>query len=145
MADKPWFNNSFLDRRNSTVQTYPPKDKKVFWADGFLEAEHFGNSVFQPLADGLTLGNNPCDGRVLQPAQQVTWPTGGNKPSEGEVKEYQAEVTGAVGEVTFSMDPFWDVVNEEGDKATIDPSTGLITIDSGGCQGAWPPWIIYWV
>jgi hypothetical protein len=44
------------------------------------------------------------------------------------------------------MDPFWQEVNDSGDIATIDES-GIIQIGSEEeevCQGAWPPWLIYW-
>jgi hypothetical protein len=145
MANKPFFNKSFLDIYKSTKRGYPPKDTKLFWADNFLAGEHFNKANFGPLKDGFNLGNNPCSGRVLRPASQVEWASGeGGQPKDGDVKEFQTEVSGAVGNVIYYMDPFWDDINDAGDKATID-ETGLITLEEGVCQGPYPPWIIYWV
>ena len=129
--------------RQSFEVDHPPKKKKPWRHSTFLgmEMSHFSNATPWGGRRATSPGDG-CAGRVLRPAQAVTWECGGDFP-----KEFQAEVSGAVGNVTFSMDPFWSDINENGDKAIIDLSSGLITIDAEEevCQGQYPPWIIYFV
>lgn len=133
--------------RQSFEVDHPPKRKKPWRHNTFLgmEMSHFSNSA--PWGDRRTTSpGDGCAGRVLRPLTQVPWERGeGGLPKDGDVKEFQTEVSGAVGNVTYSMDPFWSEVNENGDIAAIDPITGLITLEENVCQGPYPPWIIYFV
>lgn len=133
--------------RQSFEVDHPPKRKKPWRHSTFLgmEMSHFSNSL--PWGGRRTTSpGDGCAGRVLRPLSQVAWESGeGGLPKDGDVKEFQARVSGAVGNVTYSMDPFWSEVNENGDVATIDPLTGLIALEEDICQGPYPPWIIYQV
>ncbi|MCK5603132.1 hypothetical protein KAR91_14710 [Candidatus Pacearchaeota archaeon] len=144
---KPWLSKNVKDTRRSTERDYPPKRKKPWLAGSFQEMEHFHEETYRPMDyPVVSPKKDKCAGRVLRPAQGVTWESGeGGIPKDGDVKEFQASVSGAVGNVTYYMDPFWSEVNEAGDIATIDPNTGLITLEENVCQGSYPPWIIYWV
>jgi hypothetical protein len=142
MAIKPWTQKDVLERRRSTEKDYPPKRKK-HWMDSFERREQFHEGTYRPFGyPVLPPKGSGCKGRVLRPLSQVTWECGGELP-----KTFQTSVSGAVGNVTYSMDPFWSEVNENSDLAVIDAS-GIIQIgdeDTEVCQGPYPPWIIYTV
>lgn len=146
---KPWLTGNIRDIARSTKRDYPPKRKKPWMSGNFAEMEHFHEGTYRPFPHPVLppkVKRDGCAGRVLRPLSQVEWSSGeGGLPKDGDVKEFQAKVSGSVGKVTYSMDPFWSEINEEGDVATIDPNTGLITLEEGVCQGPYPPWIIYQV
>ena len=144
---RPWLSKNIREITRSTKRDYPPKKKKPWLTGNFAEMENFHEGTDRPFPYPVLppkVKGDGCAGRVLRPLSQVEWESGeGGLPKDGDVKEFQASVTGAVGNVTYSMDPFWSEVNENGDVATIDPNTGLITLEEGVCQGSYPPWIIY--
>lgn len=148
MTWKPFESKSLMDQRKSTKRDWPPKRKLPSYNETFAEMEQYHYDNYQPWGEhpiARKVRDN-CRGRVLRPLSQVTWESGtGGIPKDGDVKEFQASVSGAIGEVTYSLDSRWREVNEEGDVATIDPGTGLISLPEGACQGAWPPWLIYFV
>ncbi|MCK5616853.1 hypothetical protein KAR91_84105, partial [Candidatus Pacearchaeota archaeon] len=45
---KTWLERGFLDRRKSTGIDYPPKRKKIWQNDGFMEMEHFHEGGYRP-------------------------------------------------------------------------------------------------
>ena len=146
MTWKPFESKSLMDKRKSTKKDYPPKRKLPSNNESFTEMEQYHYDNYRPWGENpiAIRTKDSCQGRVLRPLSQVEWPSGeGGSPKEGDIKEFQTSVSGAVGSVAYSMDPFFSEVNENGDIATIDPNTGLITLEEGVCQGAYPPWIIY--
>lgn len=138
---KPWLTKNVKETRRSTERDYPPKRKKPWLAGSFPEMEHFHERTYRPMGYPVVPPRaDRCAGRVLRPDQQVTWECGGDFP-----KTFQTSVSGAVGNVTYSLDPVWSEINEEGDVATIDEN-GIIQIgdeETEVCQGPYPPWIIY--
>jgi hypothetical protein len=144
---KPWLSKNIRDITRSTKKDYPPKRKKPWLAGNFAEVENYHEGTYRPFPYPVLprqVKGDGCAGRSLTVLTQTEWGSGeGGIPRDGDVKEFQTRVSGAVGDVTYSMDPFFSEVNENGDIAVIDPATGLITLEEGVCQGSYPPWIIY--
>lgn len=142
MVWKPFESKSVLDIRKSTKISYPPKRALPSNNGSFTEMEHYHYDNYDPFGEHPIAKDveDNCEGRVLRPVTQETWPCGGEKP-----QQFQVGATGGIGTLTYSLDPRWREVNEEGDQATISES-GVIQIgdeDTEICSGAWPPWIIY--